>query len=92
MCCPDDVGMARQSQIVVGAEVQDFLAACHAHMPRLRGGNDTLGLFEACGPDRLQRLREMRAILAVHQRSAHFRTTLPELPVRMAAKPFSNSV
>src|SRR5450759_212690 len=56
----DEARVVREAQVVVGAEVQDVLAA-RAHVRGLRGGELTLRLVEAGGPDLSEGLFEFLA-------------------------------
>ena len=89
----DDRGMVGQAEVVVGAEVEDIRPAGHSYMSALRSGDDSLGFVEPGRFDFGQGPREILPHLGEHDyRSLHLRITLPELPVRIASKPFSKPV
>src|SRR4030095_2542949 len=54
--CGNDFGMLRQSEVVVGAEIQHGFAVGYADGCSLRGGDDTLALISSRGPN-LSKLR-----------------------------------
>ena len=82
--------VARQPEVVVGAQVDDAALAQRDLRP-LRRGNLPLVLGQARFLDILKFAGEVVVEFRVHQMSSQFSTTLVADPSSMAAKPFSNS-
>ena len=86
----DDVGVVREAEIVVGAEVQR-IPGCRRNVGRLGRGQSTLGFVEPRRPDLLDRRGEFVADCSVHGHTSQFMTTLPHCPERAMAKASAQS-
>ncbi len=89
----DNVGMVGQSQVVVGAEVEDVLAVEDAHVGLLRGGEDPFALEEAAIADLVQLAGQVVLDRSEHQDSSfQVRMTFPDLPEHITSNPCSKWV